>query len=281
MSEIGILNIIQLILVTFTILLALIYSIPIIFIRRFHTVNNIITANLSFAIICCAVYWTLILIVGFFYPVLYNGKVCIIFNYLQMVSNLQVSLAIVGASVNRLCSIVYHTKPFLRTKKWAIISIATQWAVGIILSLLNLPFNDSSCDQQLWKKIYKYVMVVIIPSIICLVNNMMIFKYVRSSTNRIQTSLEDAKNNAHQRQHLSRRDLHLLRHMIVMFCIFVAGWSPAYLYTVFTNLPSFTSIIVSMFILLSELSLLAVISDLFLYNHELRRYFREKIFHRH
>ncbi|CAF4080024.1 unnamed protein product [Adineta steineri] len=190
-------------------------------------------------------------------------------------------LFILLAILSLLAVIIYHTKPFLRTKRWAIISIATQWVVGIILTIPNILFNESNCDQQLWKRIYKFVMVVIIPSIICLVNNMMIFKFVRSSTNRIQTSLEDAKNNAHQRQHLSRRDLHLLRHMIVMFCIFVAGWSPIYLYAVFAVQFSFSSIIVSMFVILSLLSVLVVISDLFLYNRELRRYFQDKICHHH
>ncbi|CAF1303882.1 unnamed protein product [Adineta steineri] len=193
----------------------------------------------------------------------------------------QLSFTIVEASFNRLCSIVYHTKLYLNTKRWAIISIATQWAFGIVLTIPIILFNQSNCDQQLWKRIYKYVMVVIIPSIICLMNNMMIFKYARSSTNRIQTSLEGAKNNAQQRQHLSRRDLHLLRHMIVMFCIFVVGWSPIYLYAIIAVQFSFSSIILSMFIISALLSVLVVISNLFLYNHELRRYYREKIYHGH
>ncbi|CAF1516665.1 unnamed protein product [Adineta steineri] len=195
--------------------------------------------------------------------------------------NLQVSLAVVEASFNRLCSIVYHTKPFLRTKRWAIICIVSQWTIGIILTVPTISFNEPNCSLQLWKRIYKFVFIVIIPSMICLMNNMMIFKYVRSSTNRIQTSLEDAKNNQQRYQHISRRDLHLLRHMIVMFCIFVVGWSPIYLYVVFGNVTSITTTIVSAFILLAGLSLLIDISNLFLYNHELRRFFREKIFHRH
>ncbi|CAF1108740.1 unnamed protein product [Adineta steineri] len=198
-----------------------------------------------------------------------------------MMCILQVSLAIVEASVNRLCSIVYHTKLFLRTKKWATICIASQWTTGIILSFPTILFNDSRCSDQLWKAIYRFVMVVIIPSIICLVNNMMIFKYVRSSTNRIQTSLENAKNNAQQHQHLSRRDLYLLRHMIVMFCIFVVGWSPIYICGAINIVTSITVTTRFALIIISELSLLALISNLFLYNHELRRYFREKICHRH
>ncbi|CAF3633652.1 unnamed protein product [Adineta steineri] len=195
-----------------------------------------------------------------FHPnVLYGGTVCTISNYFQMMCILQVSLAIVEASVNRLCSIVYHTKLFLRTKKWATICIVSQWTTGIILSFPTILFNDSRCSDQLWKAIYRFVMVVIIPSIICLVNNMMIFKYVHSSTNRIQTSLENAKNNAQQHQHLSRRDLHLLRHMIVMFCIFVVGWSPIYICAAINIVISITVTTRFVLIIISELSLLALI----------------------
>ncbi|CAF1241687.1 unnamed protein product [Adineta steineri] len=196
-----------------------------------------------------------------FHPnVLYGGTVCTISNYFQMMCILQVSLAIVEASVNRLCSIVYHTKLFLRTKKWATICIVSQWTTGIILSFPTILFNDSRCSDQLWKAIYRFVMVVIIPSIICLVNNMMIFKYVHSSTNRIQTSLENAKNNAQQHQHLSRRDLHLLRHMIVMFCIFVVGWSPIYICAAINIVISITVTTRFVLIIISELSLLALIT---------------------
>ncbi|CAF4279543.1 unnamed protein product, partial [Adineta steineri] len=169
MSYIGIVNTISIIVLIFTILLALIYLISIIFLRRFHTVNNIITANLCFAAICCAMFWTFLIIMEIFYASnSYNGKVCIVATYFEMMCNLQVSLAIIGASVNRLCSIVYHTKPFLRTRKWTIVCVIGQWAVGIILSLPDLPFNDSSCDDQLWKAIYKLIIIVIVPSIICL-----------------------------------------------------------------------------------------------------------------
>jgi len=121
-------------------------------------------------------------------------------------------------------------------------------------------------------------MIVIIPAIICFINNMIIFNHVRLSTNRVQPASIAALNN--QYQHTHRRDLHLLRHMIIMLCIFVGGWSPIYLYIIIVFNINFTSVIVSVLILLAEISLLFDIINLFLYNHELRRYLQDKIFKR-
>jgi hypothetical protein len=121
-------------------------------------------------------------------------------------------------------------------------------------------------------------MIVIIPSLICLINNIIIFNYVRSSTNRVQPSSVVKKDNRHQ--HINQRDLHLLRHMIIMFGVFVGGWSPSYIYTTIVVNVDFTSVTVSLLILLAELSLLFTIINLFLYNHELRRHFQDKIVNR-
>jgi ABC-type polysaccharide/polyol phosphate export permease len=117
-------------------------------------------------------------------------------------------------------------------------------------------------------------MVVIIPSLICFIINIIIFKYVRSSTNRVQSSTAIRKNNQHQA--INRRDLHLLRHMINMFCIFVGGWSPVYLYTIIISQnPNYIILLICE--ILAELSLLSIIMNLFLYNHELRGYLLQKI----
>jgi hypothetical protein len=118
-------------------------------------------------------------------------------------------------------------------------------------------------------------MIVAMPSLISLIINAIIFKYVRSSTNRVEISSAVANNNQHRR--INRRDLHLLRHMITMFCVFVGGWGPVYMYSLIS--PETPNIIVNLtFIILAELAILFDIINLFLYNHELRRYLFEKIF---
>lgn len=124
--------------------LAFMYSIPIIFIRRFHHINNIFTVNLCCATICCCVCWLSIYIISLFYPDRISGdRICLVLNYFQIRCTLQVPLAAVETSVHRLCSIVYHTKPFFRQKRWAVICIVCQWTTGFILPLLRILFENS------------------------------------------------------------------------------------------------------------------------------------------
>ena len=112
-------------------------------------------------------------------------------------------------------------------------------------------------------------MLVIIPSLICLIINIIIFKYVRTSTSRVQTLSAVVTYTPHQ--YLSRRGLHLLPHLIFMFCIVVGGCSPINLY-LFINWVNPNFIMLWSFMMLAELSTLVDIINFFLYNHELRRY---------
>jgi hypothetical protein len=128
--------------------------------------------------------------------------------------------------------------------------------------------------MPLWLGIYVLLMIVIIPSLICFILNFIIFKYVRSSTKRVQPSLVVTQNN--QRQYISRRDLHLLRHMIFIFCVFIVGWSPVYVYSLIPNNSNY--LIFLIFQILAQSSVLIGIINLFFYNHKLRRYFFQKIF---
>ena len=118
------------------------------------------------------------------------------------------------------------------------------------------------------------MIVVIIPGLICLILNIIIFNYVRSSTNRVQPSSMTVTNT----QHINRRDKHILRHIIIMWSIFVGGWSPVYIYSSVSSSLS-TSVYFS-FMILAEVSVLLDIINLFIYNHELRKYFLYKIFKR-
>jgi hypothetical protein len=129
-------------------------------------------------------------------------------------------------------------------------------------------------------KIYTLLITTIIPSLICLIINLIIFEYVRSSSQRVQPSSQitrDGFYNSHS-QRISRRDRHLLRHIIFMFCIFMGGWSPIFIITIAQPQLLFTSVTISLLILLAELSLFIDIVNLYVYNHELRRYLKGKFF---
>ena len=118
---------------------------------------------------------------------------------------------------------------------------------------------------------------MVIPTLIFLVINLIIFIYVRSSTRRVRPPLsvtENQPSNGSARK-FSRRDLHLLRHMLVMITIFVGGWAP--LYTLLTTQSQFAidPVLSASFTIWCELALLCDIVDLYLYNHELRNYLKK------
>ncbi len=99
--------------------------------------------------------------------------------------------------------------------------------------------------------------------------NSIIFIYARRSTRRVrQTNGESANTPI-----LSQRDAHLLKHMIFMFAVFVCGWTPPYMIRAVTvSVSGFSPIVMQIFYMIPVACILIDIIDLFLYNHELRKY---------
>jgi len=121
------------------ILFALIYSIPIIFIRRFHQSNNLFTLNVCVAaILCCISFLPIVAAFMFNNPYEILENIATFFDIAQTLFVIQVPLTFVVASIHRYCSIVYHTKIFFRSKRWIILCIGCQWLLGFVLSLPNL-----------------------------------------------------------------------------------------------------------------------------------------------
>ena len=123
---------------------------------------------------------------------------------------------------------------------------------------------------------YILIIILIVPISVCVVINTIIFKYVQSSSNRIQpgSQLATANDNNNQQPKLNRRDIHLLRHMVIMFFVFVVGWAPIYITTVISTQITVNSLTFRILSLLTEISLLCDIIDLFLYSHKLQEYFQ-------
>jgi len=117
-------------------LLALIYSLTILCIRRFHHRPNILTVNICVAMLSASLFWmTYFIMSEYCVQDLFTEKNCTFLFYLQSISTCLIPLAFVTLTVNRFCSIIYSTKAFVKTKKFVIICIATQWIVTCILSL--------------------------------------------------------------------------------------------------------------------------------------------------
>jgi hypothetical protein len=141
---VDIVHYIQILVIIITILLGILYSIPILLIHRFQNFNNIFTANICLSIITCNIYWLLYYLLLNFHPqYLSTENICSILVYFDMMCPFQVSLAFLVISVNRLCSIVYNTKVFFKRKQWIILCITIQWISGIIFSIPRIPFHET------------------------------------------------------------------------------------------------------------------------------------------
>jgi len=117
-------------------LLTIVYSILILFIRRFHHRNNIFTLNICSTIISAAVFFIIDLTMAYFDPqTLYAPNSCIILLYAYNIACIGIPFSFITFSVHRLCFIVYYTKPFFNTKRWIVMCIASQWISEFILSL--------------------------------------------------------------------------------------------------------------------------------------------------
>lgn len=120
-------------------------------------------------------------------------------------------------------------------------------------------------------------MTVIIPSILCLIINTLIFIHVHVSSRRVHSqppAVVQSNTGSTQHHTVSRRDIHLLRHMIIMFCIFIGGWTPNCLIPILYYHVYVSMLVYLPLAILCELALLCDIIDLFLYNHEVRNYLK-------
>lgn len=121
-----------------SILLALIYSIPILTIRRFHSRLNILTINICVAMILTSIYWMGYFIMWEYYiQYLFTEKTCTFQSYLQTISSCQLPFSFAVLTISRFFAIVHSTKAFFKAKTFPIICIASQW---ITICVLSLPF---------------------------------------------------------------------------------------------------------------------------------------------
>ncbi len=128
-------------------------------------------------------------------------------------------------------------------------------------------------------RIYTFTMAAIVPSLINAIVNVCIFTYVRSSSRRVRPQTKTAVTNMinTQEPRISRREISLLRQMIFMFSMFVGGWTPVYLTVLIFYFDAYNLMIFYLATVLAELCLLCITMNLFVCNHELREYSKNKI----
>jgi len=114
---------------------------------------------------------------------------------------------------------------------------------------------------------------LVLPAIGLAITNSIIFKSTRRSTRRVQP----ANGENAQAPALSHRDARLLKHMIFLFTVFICGWTPIYIIIIIDwNGIAVSPIVLQVFLTVPVASVFIDVTDLFLYNHELRRYLTHK-----
>lgn len=139
-----ILTIVNILFYCLIIVACLIYSIPIIFVRRFRHKNNFLFLNLCLTSICCCIYWIVYyLMFRYARNTLFDNSTCTILYYLETVSVSEVIYSFIVVSIHRYFSIVYPTNQRYNSGQCFKMSIAIQWIAGLIIPLpliaRNLP----------------------------------------------------------------------------------------------------------------------------------------------
>ncbi|CAF1117119.1 unnamed protein product [Adineta steineri] len=135
------------------------------------------------------------------------------------------------------------------------------------------------CGNQLSLTIYTLVIAAILPSLINIILNIIIFSHVRSSARRIHPQAISALTSdvTAQQPKISRREISLLRQMIFMFLMFIGGWTPVYIVNILDAATDLNFMIVQIAVIFSQICVLGIVINLFIYNHELRQYLSNKI----
>ncbi|UJR19681.1 hypothetical protein I4U23_022815 [Adineta vaga] len=265
------------------IILTIIYLLPTILVRHFHTTNNILTGNICLTTIIAAVFWTIYNILNTYYENILNESTtgCVVSIYFPGLVNCLVVYAMAMISINRFCAVIYPSKALFKRLTWSFISSGTQWIIAIILAVPHLLIAFQTCLYgnlvPYWISFYNMFIIAILPCVIHVVFNSFIFINVRSSTRRVHAETTATSVTNKSRQH-NTRDVRLLKHMLFIFVVFISGWSPFFiLSTISINAPEWINSLLQM---LPVFSLLINIVDLFLYNHDLRQYLKGRFWNR-
>mgnify|MGYP002378782919 CR=1 FL=1 len=140
MDPLQLFTIVILIILSFDVLIALVYTLSIIFVHRFHTHQNILTANTTLVSCICACFYIYVYVVVLYYPTTFNPiqPLCITLQYGTIVINFLVIYSFVTITINRYLSLAYQNKPFFKRKAWVYVCIEMAWSVSFLFSIPRL-----------------------------------------------------------------------------------------------------------------------------------------------
>jgi hypothetical protein len=129
----------------FMLFLCLLYSIPILLIRRFRHRHNVLTLNICFAVTLCAVYHIIYMMLVYQWKIVFSKFFCHLTEYIRMMVVCQMSYAFITVTIHRFCSIVYFTKPLFKKSQWLAACLACQWIIACIISIPYWPDDHPVC----------------------------------------------------------------------------------------------------------------------------------------
>jgi cellulose synthase/poly-beta-1,6-N-acetylglucosamine synthase-like glycosyltransferase len=135
------------------------------------------------------------------------------------------------------------------------------------------------------------VVSVVVSSLVFLIVHIRIFTYVHGSSRHMTThtarnlvqcnvATKSTQNTTTNQPRLVPRERRLLLYMIFMFLTFIIGWGPFYTMMIFISTMQISGFISIYLLLVGEISLNCVVISLFLFNKELRKYYKDLILQR-
>lgn len=105
-----------------------------------------------------------------------------------------------------------------------------------------------------------------------------IFIYARNSMRRVRTHDIAAINSGNSQQlRISRRGLSLLKQILFIFTMFIVGWSSAFAINTITATSHVDDRIQMTCIYLSEIYLICLVINLFIFNHDVRQHVLHRV----
>ncbi|CAF1506596.1 unnamed protein product [Adineta steineri] len=126
-----------------------------------------------------------------------------------------------------------------------------------------------------WLGPYIFFVVLVIPAVVFVISNGIIYFTVRASSRRVHTITENSSGNF-SIERLSSRDIRLLKHMVFVFIVYLTGWSPIYIAAAAGLTRGMPDWLYYLLELPAGVSFMILLLDLLWYNHEVRQYLKEK-----
>jgi hypothetical protein len=99
---------------------------------------------------------------------------------------------------------------------------------------------------------------------------------VSSSSRRVHALATTTTAPVARTNHQNTRDISLLKHMFFIFVVFILGWTPMYAVPMTSLSITMTTFVLQCAQLLPVISAIIIAVDLFIYNHDVRKYLKDK-----